>query len=92
VFLPVTETGSVPWDATRLRAILEKGGAEMELSWSTDPVAVALRDALDRLIREFPAVRCGSVSSTRRSARSPSTSPRTLTRSPGPPGPGHGPP
>ncbi|SNX65966.1 hypothetical protein SAMN06272735_7808 [Streptomyces sp. TLI_55] len=32
-------------------------GAETELSWSTDPVAVALRDALARRIREFPAVR-----------------------------------
>ncbi|AZP22265.1 hypothetical protein EJC51_42980 [Streptomyces aquilus] len=32
-------------------------GAEMELSRSTDPVAVALRDALARRIREFPAVR-----------------------------------
>ncbi|MFJ9446239.1 hypothetical protein ACIRRH_30925 [Kitasatospora sp. NPDC101235] len=32
-------------------------GAEMKLDWSTDPVAVALRDALVRRIREFPAVR-----------------------------------
>ncbi|GAA3041631.1 hypothetical protein [Kitasatospora sp. NPDC006786] len=32
-------------------------GAEMKLSRSTDPVAVALRDALVRRIREFPAVR-----------------------------------
>ncbi|WUD77333.1 hypothetical protein OG937_39325 [Streptomyces sp. NBC_00510] len=32
-------------------------GAEMKLEWSTDPVAVALRDALVRRIREFPAVR-----------------------------------
>ncbi len=32
-------------------------GAELKLDWSTDPVAVALRDALVRRIREFPAVR-----------------------------------
>ena len=32
-------------------------GAEMKLAWSTDPVAVALRDALARRVREFTAVR-----------------------------------
>ncbi|MBE8474825.1 hypothetical protein [Streptomyces justiciae] len=40
-------------------------GAEMELSWSTDPVAVALRDALARRIREFPAVRSVWVAQVR---------------------------
>ncbi|MFG1808028.1 hypothetical protein [Streptomyces sp. NPDC049040] len=32
-------------------------GAQMTLEWSTDPVAVALRDAVVRRVREFPAVR-----------------------------------
>ncbi|MFD8478436.1 hypothetical protein [Kitasatospora sp. NPDC059673] len=32
-------------------------GAEFRLDWSTDPTAVALRQALVRRIREFPAVR-----------------------------------
>ncbi|MCP3759254.1 hypothetical protein [Streptomyces sp. TBY4] len=40
-------------------------GAEMELDWSTDPVAVALRDALVRRVREFPAVRSVWVSQVR---------------------------
>ncbi|GHH79290.1 hypothetical protein GCM10018781_56990 [Kitasatospora indigofera] len=40
-------------------------GAEMTLSWSTDPVAVALRDALVRRIREFPAVRSVWVAQVR---------------------------
>jgi hypothetical protein len=31
-------------------------GAKMTLEWSADPVAVALRDALVRRVREFPAV------------------------------------
>ncbi|MFF1868367.1 hypothetical protein [Kitasatospora herbaricolor] len=40
-------------------------GAEMKLTWSTDPVAVALRDALVRRIREFPAVRSVWVAQVR---------------------------
>ncbi|WP_157845619.1 hypothetical protein [Kitasatospora phosalacinea] len=40
-------------------------GAEMRLDWSTDPVAVALRDALARRIREFPAVRSAWVAQVR---------------------------
>lgn len=40
-------------------------GAEMQLDWSTDPVAVALRDALARRIREFPAVRSVWVAQVR---------------------------
>ncbi|MFC8719733.1 hypothetical protein [Kitasatospora sp. NPDC057198] len=40
-------------------------GAETEPAWSTDPVAVALRDALARRIREFPAVRSAWVAQTR---------------------------
>ncbi|WP_424857753.1 hypothetical protein [Streptomyces sp. SAI-170] len=37
----------------------------MNLEWSTDPVAVALRDALARRIREFPAVRSVWVAQVR---------------------------
>ncbi|MFE9929629.1 hypothetical protein [Streptomyces sp. NPDC005533] len=40
-------------------------GAEMKLDWSTAPVAVALRDALVRRIREFPAVRSVWVAQVR---------------------------
>ncbi len=40
-------------------------GAEMKLDWSTDPVAVALRDALVRRVREFPAVRSVWVAQVR---------------------------
>ncbi|MCX5128421.1 hypothetical protein [Streptomyces sp. NBC_00347] len=40
-------------------------GAEMKLDWSTDPVAIALRDALLRRIREFPAVRSVWVAQVR---------------------------
>lgn len=40
-------------------------GAEMKLEWSTDPVAVALRDALVRRVREFPAVRSVWVAQVR---------------------------
>ncbi|WP_441248298.1 hypothetical protein [Kitasatospora sp. McL0602] len=40
-------------------------GAEMKLAWSTDPVAVALRDALVRRVREFPAVRSVWVAQVR---------------------------
>ncbi|WP_157882072.1 hypothetical protein [Streptomyces rubellomurinus] len=40
-------------------------GAEMQLDWSADPVAVALRDALARRIREFPAVRSAWVAHAR---------------------------
>ncbi|MEU7730913.1 hypothetical protein AB0B78_37800 [Streptomyces sp. NPDC040724] len=40
-------------------------GAEMRLDWSTDPVAVALRDALVRRVREFPAVRSVWVAQVR---------------------------
>ncbi|MGA5822877.1 hypothetical protein ACPC54_34070 [Kitasatospora sp. NPDC094028] len=40
-------------------------GAEMKLDWSADPVAVALRDALARRIREFPAVRSAWVTHVR---------------------------
>ncbi|GLW70888.1 hypothetical protein Kpho02_31870 [Kitasatospora phosalacinea] len=40
-------------------------GAAMRLSRSTDPLAVALRDALARRIREFPAVRSAWVSLVR---------------------------
>ncbi|WP_371503170.1 AMP-binding protein [Kitasatospora sp. NBC_00374] len=40
-------------------------GAEMTLDWSTDPVAVALRDALVRRVREFPAVRSVWVAQVR---------------------------
>ncbi|MEV6207973.1 hypothetical protein [Kitasatospora sp. NPDC051914] len=40
-------------------------GAEMKLDRSTDPVAVALRDALVRRIREFPAVRSVWVAQVR---------------------------
>ncbi|MFJ7911820.1 hypothetical protein [Kitasatospora sp. NPDC096204] len=40
-------------------------GAEMTLAWSTDPVAVALRDALVRRIHEFPAVRSVWVAQAR---------------------------
>ncbi|MFD8785026.1 hypothetical protein [Kitasatospora sp. NPDC059599] len=40
-------------------------GAEMKLDWSTDPVAVALRDALARRVREFPAVRSAWVAHVR---------------------------
>ncbi|MYS80013.1 hypothetical protein [Embleya scabrispora] len=40
-------------------------GAEMKLEWSTDPVAVALCDALVRRVREFPAVRSVWVAQVR---------------------------
>ncbi|MCF2527342.1 hypothetical protein [Yinghuangia soli] len=40
-------------------------GAEMKLDWSTDPLAVALRDALVRRVREFPAVRSVWVAQVR---------------------------
>ncbi|WP_031068788.1 hypothetical protein [Streptomyces sp. NRRL WC-3742] len=40
-------------------------GAEMRLDWSTDPVAIALRDALSRRIGEFPAVRSAWVAQVR---------------------------
>ncbi|MEZ0064383.1 hypothetical protein ABIA32_000361 [Streptacidiphilus sp. MAP12-20] len=40
-------------------------GAEMKLDWSTDPVAVALRDAVVRRVREFPAVRSVWVAQVR---------------------------
>uniref|UniRef100_UPI002F914429 hypothetical protein n=1 Tax=Streptomyces sp. NBC_00998 TaxID=2903712 RepID=UPI002F914429 len=37
----------------------------LKLDWSTDPVAVALRDALVRRVREFPAVRSVWVAQVR---------------------------
>jgi hypothetical protein len=40
-------------------------GQRLKLSWSTHPVAVALRDALMRRIREFPAIRTVWVSQAR---------------------------
>ncbi len=40
-------------------------GERLKLSWSTHPVAVALRDALTRRVREFPAVRTVWVSHAR---------------------------
>ncbi|MCU7826675.1 hypothetical protein [Kitasatospora sp. DSM 101779] len=40
-------------------------GKDMRLTWSTHPVAVALRDALRRRIREFPTVRSVWVSHAR---------------------------
>ncbi|MGW3043721.1 hypothetical protein ACWC9T_27590 [Kitasatospora sp. NPDC001159] len=40
-------------------------GAEMKRDWSNDPVAVALRDAVARRIREFPAVRSVWVAQVR---------------------------
>jgi hypothetical protein len=43
-------------------------GAEMQLERSTDPAAVALRDALVRRIRQFPAVRSVWVAQVRRPA------------------------
>ncbi|MFF8428388.1 hypothetical protein ACF07Y_25115 [Streptomyces sp. NPDC016566] len=42
------------------------GGEQLRLSWSTHPVARALRDAAARRIREFPAVRTVWVSQARR--------------------------
>ncbi|UXY25635.1 hypothetical protein [Streptomyces sp. HUAS TT20] len=44
----------------------QAGGERLKLSWSTHPVAVALRDALARRVREFPAVRTVWVSRARR--------------------------
>ncbi|MEU5595152.1 hypothetical protein [Streptomyces sp. NPDC020298] len=40
-------------------------GERLVLTWSTAPVAVALRDALARRVREFPAVRTAWVSQAR---------------------------
>jgi hypothetical protein len=40
-------------------------GERLKLSWSTHPVAVALRDALLRRVREFPAIRTVWVSQAR---------------------------
>ncbi|RKE17683.1 hypothetical protein [Streptomyces sp. TLI_171] len=40
-------------------------GTPMVLNWSTDPLALALRDALLRRIREFPAVRTVWISKAR---------------------------
>ncbi|MFH8384617.1 hypothetical protein ACH4E7_27360 [Kitasatospora sp. NPDC018058] len=42
-----------------------QGGEQLKLSWSTHPVAVALRDALTRRMREFPEVRKAWVSRAR---------------------------
>ncbi|MFJ9866002.1 hypothetical protein [Streptomyces sp. NPDC101165] len=42
------------------------GGERLKLTWSTHPVARALRDAVARRIREFPAVRTVWVSQARR--------------------------
>lgn len=51
------------------RTLGERGrqaaGEQVALSWSTHPVAVALRDALARRVREFPAVRTAWVSQAR---------------------------
>lgn len=44
----------------------QAGGQQLKLTWSTQPVAVALRNALARRIREFPAVRTVWVSQARR--------------------------
>ncbi|MFH8768548.1 MULTISPECIES: hypothetical protein [unclassified Streptomyces] len=44
----------------------QAGGQQLRLTWSTHPVAVALRDALARRIREFPPVRTVWVSQARR--------------------------
>ncbi|MFF4038599.1 hypothetical protein [Streptomyces sp. NPDC001816] len=44
----------------------QAGGQQLKLTWSTHPVAVALRDALARRIRDFPAVRTVWVSHARR--------------------------
>ncbi len=52
-----------------LHTLRERGrraaGERLRLSWSTHPVAVALRDALLRRIREFPAIRTVWVSQAR---------------------------
>ncbi|MFF7751218.1 hypothetical protein ACFZCP_18590 [Streptomyces sp. NPDC007971] len=42
------------------------GGQQLRLTWSTHPVAVALRDALVGRVRRFPAVRTVWVSQARR--------------------------
>ncbi|MEU6085634.1 hypothetical protein ABZ865_02310 [Streptomyces sp. NPDC047085] len=44
----------------------QAGGQQLKLTWSTHPVAVALRDALSRRIRDFPAIRTVWVSQARR--------------------------
>jgi len=43
----------------------QSGGERLKLSWSTHPVAVALRDALARRVREFPTIRTVWVSQAR---------------------------
>lgn len=51
------------------RTLRERGrqaaGERLKLSWSAHPVAVALRDAVARRVREFPAVRAVWVSQAR---------------------------
>jgi hypothetical protein len=44
---------------------LKAEGAQLRLTWSTLPLAVAIRDALARRVQEFPAVRTVWVSQAR---------------------------
>jgi hypothetical protein len=48
-----------------LRRGRQAAGERLKLSWSTHPVAVALRDAAARRVREFPAIRTVWVSHAR---------------------------
>lgn len=67
VLLSGDNSATVPMSLLReaLRRGRQAAGERLKLTWSTHPVAVALRDAVARRVREFPAIRTVWVSHAR---------------------------